>query len=50
MDITWGDALSENEEGDSVWKVGLFTGLYSERINWAYGDRLVELDVDETRD
>ena len=50
MDITWGDALSENEDGDSVWKVGLFTGLYSERINWAYGDRLVELDVDETRD
>ena len=51
MDITWGDALSENENGgDIAWKVGLFTGLYSERINWAYGDRLIELDVDESKD
>lgn len=51
MDLTWGDALSENEDGgDAAWKVGLFTGLYSERINWSYGDRLVELDVDGSRD
>lgn len=49
MDLTWGDALSEGE-GDTLWNVGLFTGLYSERINWAFGDRLVELDVDGSRD
>ena len=51
MDLTWGDALSENEEGgDSAWKVGLLTGLYSERINWSFGDRLIELDVDGSRE
>ncbi len=49
MDLTWGDALSEGE-GDLLWTVGLMTGLYSERINWAFGDRLVELDVDGSRD
>ena len=51
MDITWGDALSESEDGgDAAWKIGLFTGLYSERINWPYGDRLISLDVDGSRD
>lgn len=51
MDVTWGDALTENEEDSEVaWKIGLMTALYSERINWAFGDRLVELDVDGSRD
>ncbi len=51
MDITWGDALTENEEdSESAWKVGLMPALYSERINWAFGDRLVELDVDGSRE
>lgn len=49
MDITWGDALSEGT-GDNVWDVGLFTALYSERINWSFGDRLIELDVDGSCD
>lgn len=49
MDITWGDALSEGT-GDNVWDVGLFTALYSERINWSFGDRLIELDVDGSSD
>lgn len=48
MDITWGDALSEGT-GDAVWDVDLNTNLYSERINWSLGDRLVELDVDGSR-
>lgn len=51
MDVTWGDGLTENEEdSEAAWKVGLMTALYSERINWAFGDRLVELDVDGSRD
>lgn len=51
MDVTWGDALTENEEDSEVaWKIGLMTALYSERINWVFGDRLVELDVDGSRD
>ena len=49
MDITWGDALSEGT-GDNVWDVGLFTALYSERINWSFGDRHIELDVDGSCD
>lgn len=49
MDITWGDALSEGS-GSTIWSVGLNTMLYSERINWLFGDRLVELDVDGARD
>ena len=49
MDITWGDALSEGT-GDNIWDVGLFTALYSERINWSFGDRLIELDVDGSCD
>lgn len=48
MDITWGDALREGT-GDAIWDVGLNTNLYSERINWQPGDRLVELDVDGAR-
>lgn len=49
MDITWGDALSEGT-GDAIWDVDLNPNLYSERINWSLGDRLVELDVDGSRD
>ena len=45
MDITWGDALSEGTDGN-VWTIKLLPNLYSERINWSLGDRLVELDVD----
>ena len=48
MDITWGDALSEGTEG-KIWDVGLNTALYSERINWSFGDRLIELDVEGSR-
>ena len=48
MDITWGDALQEGTEGN-VWNIGLNTALYSERINWSFGDRLLELDVDGSR-
>ena len=48
MDITWGDALSEGTDGN-VWDIGLNTALYSERINWSFGDRLIELDVDGSR-
>ena len=48
MDITWGDALSAGT-GGNVWDVGLNTALYSERINWSFGDRLIELDVDGSR-
>lgn len=57
MDLTWGDALSvraeagQKEETDQpVWNVGLNTNLYSERINWEPGDRLVKLDVENTRE
>lgn len=49
MDITWGDALSEGT-GDTIWEVGLNSNLYSERINWTLGDRLVELDVADSRE
>lgn len=49
MDLTWGDSLSEGT-GEYVWDVGLFPNLYSERINWHFGDRLVELNVDHARD
>lgn len=49
MDITWGNALREGT-GDAIWDVGLNTNLYSERINWQPGDRLVELDVDGARE
>lgn len=48
MDITWGDALSEGTEG-KIWDVGLNTALYSERVNWSFGDRLIELDVEGSR-
>ena len=48
MDLTWGDALSEGTDG-KLWNVGMNTSLYSERINWLFGDRLVELDVDGSR-
>ena len=48
MDLTWGDALSEGTDGN-IWTVGMNTALYSERINWSFGDRLVELDVDGSR-
>ena len=48
MDITWGDALSEGTDG-KIWDVGLNTALYSERINWSFGDRLIELDVEGSR-
>jgi len=49
MDITWGDSLSEGTEG-RIWDVALNPYLYSERINWLLGDRLVELDVDGARE
>lgn len=49
MDITWGDCLSEGT-GDAIWDVGLNSNLYSERINWTLGDRLVELDVADSRE
>jgi len=49
MDLTWGDSLSEGT-GGKIWNVDLFTGLYSERINWSMGDRLIELDVDHARE
>jgi len=45
MDVTWGDSLREGT-GGNIWDVGLNSNLYSERINWSMGDRLVELDVD----
>ncbi len=48
MDITWGDALQEGRDGN-IWSIGLNTALYSERINWSFGDRLLELDVDDSR-
>ena len=48
MDITWGDALSAGTDG-KVWDVGMNTTLYSERINWSFGDRLIELDVEGSR-
>lgn len=57
MDLTWGDALSVRDEaelkgeiGEPVWNVGLNTDLYSERINWEPGDRLVALNVENTRE
>lgn len=56
MDLTWGDALSEKdpaelkgEADETVWDVGMNTALYSERINWEPGDRLVALDVEDAR-
>ncbi len=49
MDLTWGDSLKEST-GKNPWEVGLFPNLYSERINWPIGDRLVELDVEDTRE
>ena len=49
MENTWGDALSEGT-GENGWEVGLVTALYSERINWSFGDRLIELDVDGSCD
>ncbi len=49
MDLTWGDALSEGTDGN-IWNVEMNTALYSERINWLFGDRLVELDVDGSQD
>jgi hypothetical protein len=48
MDLTWGDCLKEGT-GGNIWDVGLFPNLYSERINWTMGDRLVELDVEGSR-
>lgn len=48
MDITWGDALSEGTDG-KIWDISLYTPLYSERINWSFGDRLIELDVSNSR-
>lgn len=57
MDLTWGDALSEKdpaqlkgEADESVWDVGMNTALYSERINWEPGDRLIALDVEHARE
>ena len=47
MDITWGDALSAGT-GDAIWDLGLNSNLYSERINWAIGDRLVKLDAENS--
>lgn len=49
MDVTWGDGLSESA-GDQIWDVGLHTNLYSERINWTLGDRLIELHVGGARE
>ena len=49
MDITWGDALSEGTDGN-IWDVGVLSNLYSERINWGLGDRLIQLDVDDSRE
>lgn len=56
MDLTWGDALSERdparlkgEPDEPVWDVGMKTALYSERINWEPGDRLIALDVENAR-
>ena len=48
MDITWGDALSAGTDG-KVWDVGMNPNLYSERINWSFGDRLLELNVEGSR-
>ena len=48
MDITWGDALSAGTDG-KVWNVGMNPNLYSERINWSFGDRLIELNVEDSR-
>ncbi len=48
LDLTWGDAVSEGT-GAYIWDVDLFTNLYSERINWSMGDRLIELDVEDSR-
>lgn len=48
MDLTWGDSLIEGT-GEQLWDVVLSTDLYSERINWPMGDRLVELDVEDTQ-
>lgn len=50
MDLTWGDSLSESTGGEYPWDVGLLPNLYTERINWSMGDRLVELDVDNARE
>lgn len=50
MDLTWGDCISESQGGEYPWDIGLLTALYSERINWNIGDRLVELDVDNARE
>lgn len=49
MDITWGDALSEGT-GETIWDISLNPNLYTERINWSIGDRLVELDVENSRE
>lgn len=49
MDLTWGDSLKEGT-GGQLWDVSLFTDLYSERINWSMGDRLVELNVEDTQE
>lgn len=49
MDLTWGDSLKDGS-GEALWEVGLFSNLYSERINWSIGDRLIELNVENTRE
>ncbi len=49
MDLTWGDCLREGT-GEAIWDVELGTGLYSERVNWSFGDRLIELDVEDARE
>lgn len=49
MDLTWGDSLKLSTDG-KLWDVELYTNLYSERINWSLGDRLIELDVENTRE
>lgn len=49
MDITWGDSLWEGA-GENIWDVKMNTALYSERINWTLGDRMVELDALGSRD
>lgn len=49
MDLTWGDSLKNSTDG-AIWKVELYTNLYSERINWSLGDRLIALDVENTRE
>ncbi len=49
MDITWGDCLREGT-GETIWDVEMNPALYSERINWPLGDRMVELDAAGSRD